>query len=344
MAWLAHCLLEQEKWAEAEVVLRECLAICEKLAPDDWTRFNAMSLLGAALLGRRCYPEAEPLIVGGYEGVKACEAKVPSSSKPFVAVAAARVLRLYEAWGRHDEAARWRRSSEDRPLLRAMDLHRRTPGQPVRAVTVQSEQAEYAPSGQRAGGRRSRPSSWRPADASRDTLPDLRLQLPGRAPSGLCPRCLIRAGLDADALSLAHAGQDGPTTATRAGPPSVLDTLAATLGPVPRVLLRDTEPATGPGPLVQPGSPEMPDAGRPPGRLQLLGEIARGGMGAVLKGRDPTSAATWPSRSCSSATATSPSWSAGSSRRPRSAASSSTRASCRSTSWAPSPTAGRTSP
>jgi serine/threonine-protein kinase len=31
----------------------------------------------------------------------------------------------------------------------------------------------------------------------------------------------------------------------------------------------------------------MPPAGDRPGRLQLLGEIARGGMGAVLKGRDP---------------------------------------------------------
>ena len=38
----------------------------------------------------------------------------------------------------------------------------------------------------------------------------------------------------------------------------------------------------------------------------------------------PTSAATWPSRSCSSSTATTPTWSAGSSRRRRSAASSST--------------------
>src|SRR4029079_19216851 len=35
--------------------------------------------------------------------------------------------------------------------------------------------------------------------------------------------------------------------------------------------------------LTRPASPEMPDA---PGRYQLFGEIARGGMGAVLKGRD----------------------------------------------------------
>ena len=39
--------------------------------------------------------------------------------------------------------------------------------------------------------------------------------------------------------------------------------------------------------MVQPSSLEMPAVGNRTGRLQLLGEIARGGMGAVLKGRDP---------------------------------------------------------
>ena len=52
------------------------------------------------------------------------------------------------------------------------------------------------------------------------------------------------------------------------------------------------EPATEAlTPVNLPGSPEMPAspaaAGAAPGRYQLLGEIARGGMGSVLRGHDP---------------------------------------------------------
>jgi serine/threonine-protein kinase len=69
--------------------------------------------------------------------------------------------------------------------------------------------------------------------------------------------------------------------------PGALAELADSLGGLPRVLLRDTDSETDPGPVIQPASAEMPAVGDRAARLQLFGEIARGGMGAVLKGRDP---------------------------------------------------------
>jgi serine/threonine-protein kinase len=77
--------------------------------------------------------------------------------------------------------------------------------------------------------------------------------------------------------------EDGPVTAVRAtSAPSVLETLATTFGSVPRVLLRDTADGETPAPIIRPSSGDDPSI-----RYRIDGEIARGGMGAILKGRDP---------------------------------------------------------
>jgi tetratricopeptide (TPR) repeat protein len=101
-------LVRQGKWAEADAILRECLAIREKSQPDEWTTFNARSLLGGSLLGQKKYAEAEPLIVSGYEGMKAREARIPPPGRPRFAEGAERVIRFYEEWGQKDKAAEWR--------------------------------------------------------------------------------------------------------------------------------------------------------------------------------------------------------------------------------------------
>jgi serine/threonine protein kinase/Flp pilus assembly protein TadD len=65
---------------------------------------------------------------------------------------------------------------------------------------------------------------------------------------------------------------------------SVLKMLAQTLGNVSRVALRDSV-GEGADPIVRPRSAEMPKHDSD-SRYRLDGEIARGGMGAILKGRD----------------------------------------------------------
>ena len=99
----------QQKWADAEPVLRECLAIREKFQPDEWSTFNARSMLGGSLLGQKKYAQAEPLLLSGYEGMKAREAKIPAQGKPRLAEAGERVVKLYEAWGQTEKAAEWRK-------------------------------------------------------------------------------------------------------------------------------------------------------------------------------------------------------------------------------------------
>jgi hypothetical protein len=98
MAVRGLSLIRHGKWAEAEAILRECLAIREKSQPDEGITFTTRSQLGGSLRSQKRYAEAEPLIVAGYEGLKAREARIPPPGKPRLTEAAERVVRLYEEW------------------------------------------------------------------------------------------------------------------------------------------------------------------------------------------------------------------------------------------------------
>jgi eukaryotic-like serine/threonine-protein kinase len=112
LAVLGLNLLAQKKWTDAATALHDCLAIRDQQQPDDWTTFNAQSMLGEALYGQKKFAEAEPLLVRSYEGMKQRATKIPNEGKHRLAEALDRLVQLYDAWGKPNEATRWRRELE----------------------------------------------------------------------------------------------------------------------------------------------------------------------------------------------------------------------------------------
>jgi tetratricopeptide (TPR) repeat protein len=107
---LVDAYLAAGRWDEAAAAAREGLDARTRKAPDDWPRFHTMSLLGSALAGQKKYAEAEPLLVAGYEGLKARESKMPAPTRGRLRAAAARIVPFYEAWGKPDRVAEWRKT------------------------------------------------------------------------------------------------------------------------------------------------------------------------------------------------------------------------------------------
>jgi eukaryotic-like serine/threonine-protein kinase len=138
-----------------------------------------------------------------------------------------------------------------------------------------------------------------PADA---VCPRCGAKRPANALAGQCPQCLLRLGFDTEGAFdprkdstkawpgvRARGGDETPRiddTREKANSriSGILTALNESIGPVPRVLLRDST-IDEPRP-VRPRSEEMPDQSSDPSRYQLFGEIARGGIGVILKGRD----------------------------------------------------------
>ncbi len=100
--------LVAHRWAPAEILARECLALRAKKQPDEWRNFYTMSQLGAALAGPKKYAEAEPMLLAGYEGMKQREARMGPENKPRLTKSIERLVQLYEAWGKPEKAAEWR--------------------------------------------------------------------------------------------------------------------------------------------------------------------------------------------------------------------------------------------
>jgi eukaryotic-like serine/threonine-protein kinase len=109
LALLGINRLTAEKGVEAEPPLREALAIRQRQSPEGWTRFELEILLGASLLGQGKHAEAEPLILSGYRGMERLAEEIPPQIRAGrLAQAGQHVVWLYEAWGKPDQAEKWR--------------------------------------------------------------------------------------------------------------------------------------------------------------------------------------------------------------------------------------------
>ncbi len=109
LAQLATARLREGRFAEAQSLARECLSLRETRIPDDWRTFNTKSILGGSLLGQKKYAEAEPLLLSGYEGMKQRVASIPLEGKPRLSETLQRLVQLYEATARADQAAEWKK-------------------------------------------------------------------------------------------------------------------------------------------------------------------------------------------------------------------------------------------
>jgi tetratricopeptide (TPR) repeat protein len=107
VAALGRLLLGVKDFTRAEPMLRECMALGEKARPDDWRTFNVQSLLGGALLRRKKYADAEPLLLKGYEGMKQRQKAIPFRDATSLPEAVDRLIELGTATNRPDEVKKW---------------------------------------------------------------------------------------------------------------------------------------------------------------------------------------------------------------------------------------------
>ncbi len=102
---LALAYLSQEKFTESEPLARQATEVDQKKQPDDWQRFRAESLLGAALAGQKRYAEAEPLLLEGYQGMMARKERMAVADRYHLVRAREWIVQLYKDWGKPEKAS-----------------------------------------------------------------------------------------------------------------------------------------------------------------------------------------------------------------------------------------------
>jgi len=102
---LALAYLSQGKFAQSEPLARELVELEQKKQPDNWQRFRAESLLGASLAEEKKYAEAEPLLLEGYQGMRARKERIAAPDHYHLELTREWLVQLYKNWGKPQKVA-----------------------------------------------------------------------------------------------------------------------------------------------------------------------------------------------------------------------------------------------
>ncbi len=108
MVSLLNTLLAEAKYDVAEPLALECWTTRKKIMPGEPKTFNVESIFGGCLLGLKRYADAEPRLLSGYEGLTRPGTYIPPEGRYVVKNALLRLVQLYEATNRPDQAAEWK--------------------------------------------------------------------------------------------------------------------------------------------------------------------------------------------------------------------------------------------
>jgi hypothetical protein len=108
MTSLARVRLLEDRFAEAESLLRSAILNEKQGNAGSWSHYFREGMLGASLEAQTKFGQAEPLLIGGYEGLVERENSIPSDVRPVIREWGELIVHIYEASNRADEAAAWR--------------------------------------------------------------------------------------------------------------------------------------------------------------------------------------------------------------------------------------------
>ncbi len=107
-----NALWDHDRLAEAEKLVRDCVAGLAKDGPDAWATHAANAFLGAILVREKQYAEAEPLLLAAHAGMQG-RPQTQTRVGRYSRIAALKGLtHLYRETNRPEKAAKWRDALE----------------------------------------------------------------------------------------------------------------------------------------------------------------------------------------------------------------------------------------